>query len=277
MTKSSGSAMAQTKVDSVPALERSLTLLELLAESRKGLTPAEAARKLDMPRSSMHGLVHTLERRGYVVRKSGTYRYRLGLKLFSMANLVLSEMQLLNDATPLLYALMRQSGLTVHLAVLERGEAVIVQKVSPPGQFRATWVGKRMDLHCSGVGKALLAAVSDDVFQSIIRNYRFPRYNENTITSLRRLKEEMVRVRAAGYAFEDEEGELGFRCIGAPIFDESGGPTAAVSVAGTIDDITPDNLSALGKMVLLTARQISGALCGRPENQGTPRRLRPTN
>jgi DNA-binding IclR family transcriptional regulator len=262
--------MTPVKSHSAPALDRGLSLLELLAESRMGLTPAEAARKLVMPRSSMHSLVHTLERRGYVVRRSGTHRYRLGLKLFSMANLALSERHLLHEATPLMYKLMQQSGLTVHLAVMERGEAIIMQKVSPPGQFRATWVGKRLDLHCSGVGKALLAALSDEEFQAIVKNYGFTRYNENTITSVRRLREEMARTRVAGYAFEDEEGELGFRCIGAPILDESGRPAAAVSIAGTTDDITPNTLSAMAKMVQIAARQISSALASRQENPGTP-------
>jgi DNA-binding IclR family transcriptional regulator len=118
---------------------------------------------------------------------------------------------------------MERTRLTVHMAVLDRRDAVLVAKINPPGILRlATWIGKRMHLHCTGVGKALLAYIPESEFLSLVKNYGFAKYNENTITSIQRLRAECERIRAVGHAVEDEEGEIGFRCIGALVFRSPG-------------------------------------------------------
>ncbi|MDW8256437.1 MAG: IclR family transcriptional regulator, partial [Acidobacteriota bacterium] len=227
--------MAAVKTQSVPAVERALTLLEVLAESKRGYTLSELARLLRLPRSSTHCLLLTLERRGYLHRNEQTGRYMFGLKLLGLANKALSRIELRERAAPYLQALMQQTGLTVHLAILDRGEAVLVEKVEPPGLLRlATWIGKRMDIHCTGVGKALLAYLPEEEIERLIRERGLPRHNENTIASPKRLREELARIRAQGYSLDDEEDEVGLRCLGAPIFDHTGRVVASISVAGTI-------------------------------------------
>ena len=255
--------MASASEVSVPSVGRALTVLEVLAESNNGYTLSDLGRRLDVPKSSLHGMLRTLEERGYVSRNPATHRFRLGLRLLTLANLALNELGLVEQASPHLRLLMERTRLTVHMAILDRGEAVLVAKVNPPGILRlATWVGKRMDLHCTGVGKALLAYLPENEFQSLVKNYGFTRYNENTITSIKRLRNECQQIRRLGYSAEDEEGEIGFGCLGAPVFDRSGNAVAAISVAGTTTQITADNFEMCVKLVKRSADDISQSLGG---------------
>ena len=224
---------------SAPAVERTLSILELLSVTKSGLTLPELSRRLGLPKSSTYCLLVTLERRGYLLRNNRTHRYLFGLKLFSLANMALSRVELRENAASFLHPLMQRSRLTVHMAIIEDHEAVLIEKVEPPGLVRlATWVGKRLELHCSAVGKCLLAYLPETEFLRLVRDRGLTRNNENTITSIRKLKQQITQIRHAGYAIEDEEGEIGCRCVGAPVFDHSGNAIAAISVAGTTAQIT---------------------------------------
>ena len=190
-----------------------------------------------------------------------THRYMFGLKLFSLANMALSGVELRENAAGFLQALMQRSRLTVHMALIEGAEAVLIEKVEPPGLVRlATWVGKRLELHCSAVGKCLLAYLREDEFLRLVRDRGLTRNNENTITSIRKLKQQMTQIRLAGYAIEDEEGEIGCRCVGAPVFDHSGNVISAISVAGTTAQVRSEDFTYFGHLVRQTASDISEAL-----------------
>lgn len=248
------------KTPSVPAVEKALSALELLAQSRTGLTLGEVTRRMGLPKSSVHCLLLTLERRGYLHRNAKS-RYLFGLKLFGLANMALSGIGLREKALPFLKALMARTRLTVHLAMLEQGEAVLIEKVEPPNVYRlATWLGKRMDVHCTGVGKALIAHLPEEEVERLVRERGLPRHNDNTICSLRRLREEIARTRRLGYALDDEEDELGARCIGAPIFDGQNQAVAAVSVSGTTVQVTSENLAAISEQVKECAASITAVL-----------------
>ena len=253
--------MSAGATPSAPAAERTLSILELLSVTRTGLTLPELSRRLALPKSSTYCLLVTLERRGYLHRNNRTHRYMFGLKLFSLANMALSGVELRENAAGFLQSLMQRARLTVHMALIEGDEAVLIEKVEPPGLVRlATWVGKRLDLHCSAVGKCLLAYLPEDEFLRLVRDRGLPRNNENTITSIRRLKQQMAQIRQDGYAIEDEEGEIGCRCVGAPVFDHSGNVIAAVSVAGTTAQIRSEEFTYFGHLVRQTAADISEAL-----------------
>ncbi len=245
---------------SVPSVTRALNILELLAQSQRGLTLSDISRRLGLPKSSTHVLIRTLETAGYLRGSKANGKFCFGLKLISLSNMALENLDLREQARPFLLGLMARTGLTVHLAILEGAEAVIIEKIEAPGLLRlATWVGRRLDANSSGVGKALLAFGTDENAAPRLTRL-MARYNKNTIFSPERLARELKKVRELGYAFEDEEGEIGFRCIGAPIYDSGNRAVAAVSIAGTTSQITDDRVAKLASLVKATAGRISAHL-----------------
>jgi DNA-binding IclR family transcriptional regulator len=249
------------KTHSVPGVERAVSILEILANSKRGLSLAQVSRELKLPKSSAHCLLLTLERLGYLRRSDETHRYTFGLKLFALANITLMRIDLRAQAAPLLSALMQKLRMTLHLAILERGEAVLIEKLEPPNLHKlATWIGKRMDVHCTGVGKALIAHLPQEELDHLVRERGLPRHNENTIVSIQKLGEQLAQVRRIGYALDNEEDEIGLRCVACPVLDQNGKPIAAISVAGTTSQITGDNLTLLADELKRAASHISAGL-----------------
>jgi len=253
--------MPRPKEYSVPAVERALSVLQCVGDSKRGFSISEIGRRLRIPKSSAHLILTTLERRGFLQKNTQTGRYHFGLQLVSLSRTALENLDLREEAKPFLQSLMQQTGLTVHMAVLERDEAVIVEKVEAPGLVRlASWIGRRLDINCTGVGKALVAFLPDDDLEDLIRTKDFARHNQRTIVSKSALKKELMRVRQLGYAVDNEEDEPGVCCLGAPVFDENGKAVAAISVAGTTSQIGTDRIPVLARQVMQAARSMSTRL-----------------
>ncbi len=249
------------RTESVPAVERAFVILELLAGSTAGLTLPDIVEATGLPKSTVHCLLVTLQRRGYLHRNAITSRYMFGLKLFSLGNMALSGLTLREQAMPFLKKLVGRVHLTTHMAILEHREAVVVIKIEPPGIFRlATWVGKRMGVHCTSLGKALIAGLPAAEIDAIIREHGLPRHNEHTICSRERLKRDLAKTARLGYAVDDEEDEIGLRCIGVPVHAHDGSVIASISIAGATSQITSDNLSAMAAIVIETAAALSQSL-----------------
>ena len=250
----------ETHDKGAPAVARALTILEALAASRKGLTLSQIVRTAKVPRSSAFYIMKTLEDCGYVFRGSPRARYTFTPKLFAIANRSVIGLGVREQAVPFLRVLAEQSQMTVHIAVISQDDVVLIDKVAPSGHPQLpTWVGKRLPIHCTGTGKALMAYMPEDQIEHHIRQ-GFVRYNDNTIVSPAKMREELGKIRANGFAFDDEEETIGLRCIGAPLFDGGEQPVAAISIAGTIAEINEENLSELSNLVKHTAKRISANL-----------------
>lgn len=250
--------MAADRTPSVPAVERALMLMESLAHSRNGLSLSQFVESSNLPKSSIHCLLLTLERMGYLHRSKQTGRYMFGLKLFGLANTSLNGLPIREQAAPFLMQLMEQTNLTVHMGVLDKYEAVLVAKYDPPGSNGlATWRGKRMEVHCTGIGKALGAYMPEDELKVLYRLRKFPRHNENTLSTLRKVQEDFAKIRQRAYSIDDEEDEIGWRCLGAPVFGDHGVPVAAVSIAGTVHQIRSSNLPQLAEVLRSCTAAIS--------------------
>ncbi len=237
--------MFAEKTQSVPALERGLSILESVGKSKCGLTLTQLSSQLDLPKSSVHCLLLTFERHGYLYRDERTGRYRLGLRLCDLASAALGGRALRDQASPYLRQLRENTQLTCHMAVLEQDEVVLIEKFEPLGSRVNTWVGKRLEIHCTALGKCLAAYLSGEEVEKLVRRRGMFRHNDNTIASVKRLKEELERVRRQGYSIDDEEEEIGMRCIGVPILDEVGGVLAAISVSGTSSQISGASVNSL--------------------------------
>jgi DNA-binding IclR family transcriptional regulator len=262
--------MPALKTRTVPSLDKALCILELLTHSRAGLTLPDLVQQSGLAKSSVHYLLVTLERRGYVHRNGRAGRYLLGTKLFGLANSALRGLALRQKTAPLLASLRLKTGLTVHMGILEGSETVLISKhEGHNSRPLATWLGKRMEMHCTGVGKALLAFLPEAEVGAILRTHGLGRHNENTICTSKRLHEEMERIARLGYAVDDEEDELGMRCVGVPVFDADGRPSAGISVAGTTTEITADNIIALVAELKRTAARITTTVLESTEDAQT--------
>ena len=187
--------------------------------------------------------MRTLERRGYLRRDAASGRYRLGLKILSLGGDAQSNLDIADVALPFMRSLVERVHLTAHLAVLDQGEAVYIEKVEAPGFFKVnTWVGRRMYLHSTSVGKALLAWLPKQELEAIVRQQGLKKRTPKTIHTASRLLADLELVREQGHAVDDEENSLGARCLGAPIFDAEGNVTAALGVSGTLTQVDEENL-----------------------------------
>lgn len=250
--------MAASETNPATAVERALNILEAAADRREGLTNSEISHKLAIPKSSASYILRALERRGYLRRDAPSGRYRLGLKILSLGGNARANLDLAEVALPFMQALQERIHLTVHLAVLDQGEAVYIEKVEAPGFFKVnTWVGRRMYLHSTSVGKCLIAGLPKQEVESLLHQQGLKKRTPRTITSLTRLLAELQLVHAQGYAMDDEENSVGARCVAVPIHDANGRAIAALGVSGTLTQMDEANLPRILEALKETVRRVS--------------------
>jgi DNA-binding IclR family transcriptional regulator len=231
------------------AIERALDVLELLDRSPRGWNISDIARKLRLPKSSAHVIVRTLESSGYVMRKASGREYYLSMKASALGNGFLQVLNLSDASLAHMKRLAEQTRLTTHVAVLAGQQAVYVQKVDGPGVTRfATWVGKRTNLHCTAVGKVLLAHARRDTIDRFLLKNPLARYTPNTITSSAILRAELERVREMGHAVDNQEEEINVRCLGVPVFNHLNNCVAALGITGMIKQIPDEPVTLLAGM-----------------------------
>ncbi|HWA96601.1 MAG TPA: IclR family transcriptional regulator [Terracidiphilus sp.] len=250
--------MSAIKTRTAPALFNALRILDLLSMYPSGLTLADLVSQAEVAKSSAHYLLVTLERCGYVHRNARSGRYQLGIKLYSVANQALGSLGVRQRCASYLAGLRLRTKLTAHLAIFDRTEIVLVAKFeSARGAQLASWIGKRMDMHCTGLGKAVLAYLPSEEVELILGKHGLARRNENTICTRKRLYEELNQVLKTGYAIDNEEDELGIRCMGAPILGLDGRPMAAISISGAVHELPAEEIPRLSSELLLTAKMMS--------------------
>jgi IclR family acetate operon transcriptional repressor len=227
----------------VRSLERAFELLEHLANAGGRLALTELAEVSGLPMPTIYRLMRTLVNRGYV-RQEPSKRYALGPRLIHLGE---TAGRLLGSwARPALAGLVDEVGETANMAVLEGDEVVYVAQVPSRHSMRMfTEVGRRVSPHCTGVGKALLAQLPEEQTREIIARTGLPARTPHTITDPQALLEELARIRHRGYALDDEEQEIGVRCVAVPLI---GAPApAAISISGpdarlprgVIDEVVP--------------------------------------
>ena len=246
------------KTPSVPALERGLRILEIISSSKTGLTFSQIAKSLNVPKSSIHSLLLTFERNGYLYRSETSGKYMCSMKLAHIADSASEGIVAIERTGSLLRKLADTIGFTVHMGIWERNEVALVAKVNPFSNSRvATWVGKRIDFHCTSLGKCLIAHQPEPVVDRLVKECGLLRHNENTISTLPRLKQELAKVRNLGYALDDEEEEIGVRCIGVPVFAADGTVTSAISISGGAEQIDHNTFQKLSLRLKETALALS--------------------
>ena len=239
---------------------RILRVLECFLPSDHDLSLSQIAERLSMTKSSIHRALTTLSVHGFVEQDPVTRRYRLGIRLFEIGAAAIHQRGLHGAAHPALVELATATGEACHLAVLSRTEAVYIYKIDGTSNFSMTSrVGGRAPIHCTSIGKVLLAWGSTSLLRRLVDG-GLRQYTPETITSPTKLAEELERVRAKGYALDDGEYEVGLKCVAAPIRDHAGAVVAAIGIAGPASRLTDDYMVGLVPLVQSAGATVSRSL-----------------
>jgi DNA-binding IclR family transcriptional regulator len=243
------------------AVERALGILEAIARRHEGLTNSELSRKLAIPKSSASYLLRALVRRGYLQRNPEDGKYRLGLKVLDLGHGVATGLDLRALARPVMQELVKRVQLTSHLAILDNGEAVYIERVEAPGFIQMnTWIGRRMFIHSTSIGKVLAAHLPPEEVEHIVAEHGLVKRTAKTITQSGKFLKELERVRIQGWAVDDEENNLGVRCVAAPVFNAEGRVEAALGISGTVAMVNSHTMTRYAEAVKDAARRISAKL-----------------
>ncbi len=253
--------MSRTPKNLSQTVMKALTVLEFVAEQGREMGVNEVARSLEMDSSTTYRLMATLNARGYLRQDRDTNKYRIGPRVLLLYSAMQDVLELRKLALPHLNRLVEATEETAHLLALQGPDGVYIERVDSPKTVRmVSYVGKQEFLHCSSVGKAILAYLPEDEVDWILQVRGLPPITKNTITDPNALKAELRQVRARGYALDDMEGEESVRCVGAPIFDLTGKPIAAISVAGPAFRTDFDRLESFAPLLIDAAQEISREL-----------------
>ncbi|MDR1852058.1 MAG: IclR family transcriptional regulator [Propionibacteriaceae bacterium] len=214
-----------------PAVLRALDILELFLTAGSKLTAADVQAATDLPRTTVHELLTTLASRDYL-RKEESGAYTLGVKPLQLGNAYAARFDLLGAANEAARELAQATEQTSSVAVLEQADVFYLAKVEGRDVVPlASSVGKRVPANCTGLGKALLAQLSDDALERLYPSGKLPVLTDNSIAKLADLKKAVAKIREDGYATELEESGPGAACVAAPIWNGAGECVAAISIS----------------------------------------------
>ncbi len=246
----------------IQALTRGLKILDHLtalarSPERSAASITELAQLLEVNKSSASRLVRTLAVHGYLQPDPASRGYLLGPKMRPQGA-VPGQAALRELARPFLYLLMKRSGECAHTAVSAQGQALIIDDVESAASLRvAGGVGRLNPLHCTAVGKCLLA------FSEAALPEFLPRRTDRTITDPDTLLRHLEATRRQGYAFDDIENEEGVRCLAAPVYDQSGRAVACIGISGPTVRLTDARIFELAELLLEASRELSSIMGAR--------------
>lgn len=250
----------------VQVLDRALAALEVLAGCSSECSLVEICRTLKLHKSTAHRLMMVLEQHRMVDKNPDTGRYRLGLKLFELGSKAIAALDLRRHAKPYLDRLQRELGETVFFCLLDEGQVFYIEKIESQQSVRtACTVGSRAPAYCTAVGKAMLAELTEAEVNQIVRRWGLKTITPNTITTNSALKTELKAIRSRGYAIDNEEKELGLRCVSAAVRGDQGKLLAALSVSGPAFRVTQERVPEIGRAVMQAAMDLSYEFGYRPE------------
>lgn len=245
----------------IQAIERAVSILNAFSMDDPELGVTELADRLGLHKSTVHRFMVNLDAAGLVERNARTGRYRLGLHVFELGALVMQQMNLWDEALPFLEGLVHDTGETGHLAVLDGGEAIYIERVEARRALRVpSAIGRGYPAHATNLGKVLLADLPRERVEAIIAERGLAAYTPQTITDPAELEADLELIRRRGYAVDNEEYDEGLRCIGAAVRDHSGHVVAALGIGGPVTRITPERVEELGGLVMTAARGLSRRL-----------------
>jgi len=241
----------------ITALQRGLRLLHLFSESPQGLTAKQVAALTRLPVSTVHRFLANLVTAGFLNRDvEGTHH--LGIACFSIGQAAVGQLDIRRLSLPYLRELNQHTRETIHLTVRHGLSAVYVEKLDSPEPLRIhSRMGAAVPLHCTAVGKVMLAYMPEDEQNTILPQLELKRPTPNSVGSIQELKTELHRVRKNGYACDLEEHELHIRCVAAPIWDHTGSVQSSLSITAPTLRMPVTRLRQLAPLIQQSGLKIS--------------------
>lgn len=245
----------------VQSIERALVILEIVSDYIDGLGITEISNRVNLHKSTIHRLLSTLIYKGYIIQDPETLKYKTTLKLYELGYKKVAKADILTASKPYTRMLKTFTNEVVHLVVRDGNEIVYIDKVEAENKITmASTIGKRNALYRTSVGKAILSYLSIEDIVKIWKESTIIKKTPNTIDNLDQMIEELHKVKKLGYAVDEEEDEIGIRCIGAAILNKDGIAEGAISISGPTTRITKELVSIYGEQVKNYALQISKEL-----------------
>ena len=246
----------------IQSLDRAINILELFRVNLKELSVTEISNELQINKSTVFGLINTLANRGYLHQNPNNQKYSLGLSLLELGELVQKSNIIADQARPFLQKLVDKYNETIHLAIEEKGEVIYIDKLE--GQktiYISSRIGSQNPMHCTGVGKCLLAFVSAKRREKLLEGFsELRKYTENTITDKNDLIKELDGIVQKGYSIDNEEFAVGLYCYSVPILNKFNEAVASVSISGPTSSIKNLSRSEIIKYMKEIANEISNRL-----------------
>jgi IclR family acetate operon transcriptional repressor len=249
----------------VTALERGIRVLEAVIEGGPESSLADIAARVELPKSTVHRLLQTLVAHHYVEAGSaGTYRG--SSRLLALAGRIVESVDYAQLIGPALRELQHETLDTIHFGILDGPRAVYVEKLPGRRAYQMnSRIGNPLPLHCSAIGKAILAFLPAEERDRVVGGLTLARRTDTTLTTRRALEADLKKTRARWWALDDEENEKGIRCMGTPVFNQAGRVIGAISVSAPVFDFTLDDATSFAPTLRAAARRASEALGAPPE------------
>jgi DNA-binding IclR family transcriptional regulator len=256
----------QSKAAPVGVVGKVLLILDALANSSTGLQLRQIAGETGIHPSTAYRFLAHLEGAGYLFRDDGG-AYVVGPRLARFGAGESFHATLRKVSRPVLHSVWRTTEETVNLAVADGHDMLFLEVIESAHSFRtASKVGMRRPMNCTALGKAVLAFFAQDQQAEILSSMAFVRATKYTIPDVARFRKDLAKTRRQGFALDEQETDLGARCVAAPILDAAGNILAALSVSGPITRITPEKIAPFSTLVKSAAGEIASRLSGANED-----------
>ncbi len=250
----------------IQSVERALNILQLFSPSKTRLGISEMSKALGLMNSTVHGLVRTLANKGFLRQDPETRKYSLGVSNLELSHFFLGGLKIYQVGSRPTHRLARKTGLTSRLGIWDQDTVVVILNIfARPEAFQYYPTGPRVPAYCSAMGKAILASLATKDLTAYFERHHFIPYTAHTLTDRQKLMEDLEQTRLRGYAVDREESLSGVFCLGAPIFDETKRPVAAVSVSSGPDLLDEKRLTQTAQELVQVSKEISHSMGFQPE------------
>ncbi len=247
----------------IQSLDRAMLLLKVVAGGN-GMSLTEIAEASDQSASTAYRVLITLQKHGMVEFDEVNQLWHVGVEAFRVGSVFLGRTSLVEQSRSVMQSVVAQTGETANLAIVDGAEVVFLSQVETHEPIRAFFrPGTRGPVHTSGIGKALLAFFPQQRIDEILKQTELKAFTAKTITDEAVLLAELAKIRECGWSVDDEERNMGMRCIAAPIFNSFGEAIAGLSISGPSVRVTPEQDVRLGKLIKSAAHEVTKAIGGK--------------